>query len=77
VRRKCLLLTNFLHPLSDLLSPDPMSASAMFSHLIDLMSGLSDDIYCLGRLGIVDKRVGKKADKWSKSASLVDSTCMS
>jgi len=64
--RKCLLLLNPLHPLTDLLSPKPMSASTMINHLIDLLSALSDDIYCLGKLGIVNKRLGSRADEWSK-----------
>jgi hypothetical protein len=43
-----------------------MSASTMINHLIDLLSALSDDIYCLGKLGIVNKRLGSRADEWSK-----------
>ncbi|KAK1925198.1 hypothetical protein DB88DRAFT_254725 [Papiliotrema laurentii] len=63
--RKCLLLLNPLHPLTELLSPQPMAASTMLLHLINLMSAMSDDIYCLFKLGIVSKRTGKWADKWA------------
>ncbi|WWC60766.1 uncharacterized protein I303_103342 [Kwoniella dejecticola CBS 10117] len=63
--RKCLLLFNPLHPLSDLLSPDPMSARTLIGHLIDLVSALSDDIACFSRLGFINKRVGGKADDWA------------
>ncbi|WVF71851.1 hypothetical protein IAT40_006661 [Kwoniella sp. CBS 6097] len=63
--RKCLLLLNPLHPLTDLLSPEPMSPRTLVSHLIDLFSALSDDIYCLSKLGLVGKRTGVVADRWA------------
>ncbi|WVQ78429.1 hypothetical protein IAT38_000515 [Cryptococcus sp. DSM 104549] len=63
--RKCLLLLNPLHPLTDLLSPEPMAARTLIMHLVDLLSALSDDIYCLGKLGLVSKRTGAVADRWS------------
>ncbi|RXK37408.1 hypothetical protein M231_05308 [Tremella mesenterica] len=63
--RKCLLLLNPLHPIADLLSPQPMSPRDMFLHLFDLFSALSDDVYCLSRLGLVNKRKGKVADRWA------------
>ncbi|WWD16240.1 hypothetical protein CI109_100666 [Kwoniella shandongensis] len=63
--RKCLLLLNPLHPLTDLLSPHPMSARTLLSHLIDLISAISDDVYCLSRLGLVGKKTGGIADRWS------------
>ncbi|WVQ69737.1 uncharacterized protein L199_007957 [Kwoniella botswanensis] len=63
--RKCLLLLNPLHPLSDLLSHEPMSPRTLVGHLIDLFSALSDDIYCLAKLGLVGKRTGKIADVWA------------
>ncbi|WWC89693.1 uncharacterized protein L201_004618 [Kwoniella dendrophila CBS 6074] len=63
--RKCLLLLNPLHPLSDLLSNEPMSAKTLVGHLIDLFSCISDDIYCLAKLGLVNKRTGDWGDKWS------------
>lgn len=64
--RKCLLLLGPLHPLTDLLSPAPMSASTMLNHLIDLLSAVSDDIYCLGKLGIASRRIASRADEWAK-----------
>lgn len=64
--RKCLLLLNPLHPLTDLLSPKPMSATTMLNHLIDLLGAVADDIYCLGKLGLVNRRLGSRADEWSK-----------
>ncbi|GFZ45950.1 hypothetical protein JCM24511_03683 [Saitozyma sp. JCM 24511] len=63
--RKCLLLLNPLHPLSHLLSSEPTSAPKMLRHLIDLASALSDDVFCLSRLGLVSRRTGKWADKWA------------
>ncbi|KAK8869501.1 hypothetical protein IAR55_000066 [Kwoniella newhampshirensis] len=63
--RKCLLLLNPLHPLTDLLSPHPMSARTLLSHLIDLISAISDDAYCLSRLGLVGRKTGGIADRWS------------
>ncbi|WVQ99053.1 hypothetical protein IAU59_006185 [Kwoniella sp. CBS 9459] len=63
--RKCLLLLNPLHPLTDLLSSEPMSPRTLVSHLIDLFSALSDDIYCLSKLGLVGKRTGVAADRWA------------
>jgi hypothetical protein len=38
----------------------------MLRHLIDLASALSDDVFCLSRLGLVSRRTGKWADKWAK-----------
>lgn len=64
--RKCLLLLNPLQPLAHLLSPSPTSAPTLIRHLIDLASALSDDIFCLSRLGIVDRRTGIRADRWAK-----------
>ncbi|WRT67473.1 uncharacterized protein IL334_004445 [Kwoniella shivajii] len=63
--RKCLLLLNPLHPLSDLLSQEPMSPRTLVVHLIDLFSALSDDVYCLYKLGIVGRRTGLVADNWA------------
>jgi hypothetical protein len=64
--RKCLLLLNPLHPIADLLSPKPATASEILLHLIDLASAISDDLFCLSKLGLVSRRLGKKADLWSK-----------
>ncbi|WVW82723.1 hypothetical protein I302_104734 [Kwoniella bestiolae CBS 10118] len=63
--RKCLLLLNPLHPLSDLLSHEPMSPRTLVGHLIDLFSALSDDIYCLAKLGLIGKKTGNVADVWA------------
>jgi len=46
----------------------------MLNHLLDLLSALADDLYCLNRLGIVNKRVGKKADEWSKCVCFLTSS---
>jgi hypothetical protein len=35
-------------------------------HILSLFNGLADDIFCLSRLGVISKRRGKWADKWSK-----------
>ena len=67
--RKCLLLLNPLHPIADLLSPKPATASEILLHLIDLASAISDDLFCLSKLGLVNRRLGKKADLWSKWVS--------
>lgn len=67
--RKCLLLLNPLHPIADLLSPKPATASEILLHLIDLASAISDDLFCLSKLGLVSRRLGKKADLWSKWVS--------
>ncbi|KAI9637751.1 uncharacterized protein MKK02DRAFT_31329 [Dioszegia hungarica] len=63
--RKCLILLTPLHPLSHLLSPSPTSAPTILRHLMDLASGISDDLFCLSRLGLVSKRLGASGDKWS------------
>ena len=61
-----MLLLNPLHPVADLLSPVPATASEIILHLIDLASAISDDLFCLSKLGLVSRRLGKKADLWSK-----------
>ncbi|WVR05471.1 hypothetical protein IAU60_002487 [Kwoniella sp. DSM 27419] len=63
--RKCLLLLGPLHPLTELMSPEPMSPRTLVSHLIDLFSALSDDVFCLSKLGLVGRRTGALADKWA------------
>lgn len=63
--RKCLLLLNPLHPLAALMSPAPTSAREMLEHLIDLVGAISDDVFCLSKLGILDRRKGRIADRWS------------
>ena len=69
--RKCLLLLNPLHPLAALMSPTPTSAREMLEHLIDLVGAISDDVFCLSKLGILDRRKGRIADRWSKCVSVV------
>lgn len=71
--RKCLLLFNFLAPLSHLLSDDPIPGPTFMTHIISLFSGLADDTFCLSRLGVVSKRRGQWADKWSNRLWLLTS----
>ncbi|BEJ12321.1 hypothetical protein CspHIS471_0207810 [Cutaneotrichosporon sp. HIS471] len=63
--RKCLLLLNPLRPMVALVSPEPTSARAFLGHLIDLVGALSDDVFCLSKLGLVSKRKGAVADRWA------------
>ncbi len=64
--RKCLLLFNPLRPIGALLSPEPTSARAFLGHLVDLVGAISDDVFCLSKLGLVSKRKGIIADNWAK-----------
>ncbi|WVN86549.1 uncharacterized protein L203_101716 [Cryptococcus depauperatus CBS 7841] len=63
--RKCLLLLNPLHPLTDLLSPKPTSARTLLLHLVDLLGAIADDVFCLSKLGLVNKRAGSVASRWA------------
>lgn len=38
----------------------------MLAHLLELASAVSDDIFCLYRLGVVGRRWGQWADDWAK-----------
>jgi hypothetical protein len=64
--RKCLLLLNPLRPAGALLSPEPTSAREFLNHLIDLIGALSDDVFCLSKLGLVSRKKGIVADRWAK-----------
>jgi hypothetical protein len=67
--RRCLLLFNPLSPLLSLMSPLESFASIV-PDTIDLIGGISDDLYTLSRLGLVGSKLGGKADRWSKYVPL-------
>ncbi|ODN75038.1 hypothetical protein L202_06259 [Cryptococcus amylolentus CBS 6039] len=63
--RKCLLLLTPLHPLSDLLSPAPISARTLLLHLVDLAGAVADDVFCLSKLGVLARGKGEVGGRWA------------
>lgn len=76
--RKCMILFNWLAPLSTISAPESLTATSKKSPpqpflrkllhapppvLLDLLCGVSDDLSTFYKLGLVPRRIGQRAEK--------------